>query len=85
MFEEYTKDLTIPEEWKNQSSINDECPSWHCNGWNIYIHHYDKSKADVDNYDFRFCVMVDDDDAYGEDKEFFCTNQFELVKRIVNK
>ena len=81
MFEEYTKDLQIPTEWEDQSYKNDECPSWHCNGWNIYIHHYDKSKRD--GVEFRFCVMVDNAD-YSEVEEYFCTNQFELVKRIVN-
>tara|TARA_R110000850_G_C9835636_1_gene453773 strand:+ start:481 stop:777 length:297 start_codon:yes stop_codon:yes gene_type:complete len=80
--EEYTKDLTIPEEWENVSYKNDIAPSWHYNGWHIYIHHYDKNNPLREGAEFRFCVMVDDKDCRDEE-EYFCTNQFKLVLMVV--
>ncbi len=81
---EYTKDLTIPKEWENVSYKNDLAPSWYFNGWQIYIHHYDES-WNREGAEFRFCVMVYDEEEqctkYPE--EYLCTNQFNLVKKLV--
>ena len=81
--EEYTKDLTIPSEWENVSYKNDLAPSWHCNGWQIYIHHYDKDNPLREGAEFRFCVMLFDRDEYNHNEGYFCTHDFNLVKKIV--
>ena len=87
--EEYTKDLTIPKEWENVSYKNDLAPSWHYNGWHIYINHYDKNNPLREGAEFRFCVMVDELNSFlngkeiTDEEEYFCTNQFKLVLMVV--
>ena len=61
-FEEYTKDLTIPKEWEEQSYKNDVCPSWVYKDYRIFINHYDKNKrTDETAKDPRFTVCLDED------------------------
>tara|TARA_R100000773_G_C4183541_1_gene92239 strand:+ start:29 stop:346 length:318 start_codon:yes stop_codon:yes gene_type:complete len=84
--EEYTKDLTIPGEWENVSYKDDLAPSWHCNGWQIYIHHYNKEIRSQVDAEFRFCVMLSDGDNcdHNYNEGYFCTDDFNLVKKIVH-
>ena len=45
-FEDCTSDLTIPDEWENESFQNDTCPSWVFKGFHIMIHHADPNKRE---------------------------------------
>ena len=63
-FEECVADLSekIPNNWNGVSWGNDVCPSYSCNGWQIFIDHPDPDKRELEVP--RFGVIVEAE--YGE-------------------
>jgi len=80
-FKECIEDLSIPNEWVNESHGNDACPSFSFNGWQIFINHKDPKQREV--YQARFFVFKADE--YGESvlSLFLETDEFDHVFKFL--
>ena len=62
-FEDCISDLTIPDEWENDSFKDDTCPSWWFKGFRIMIQHANPKKREFEDSP-RFYIFREND--YGD-------------------
>ena len=79
---ECLQDLNIPKQWKNVSYLNDECPSFQFNGFQIFIAEKDNDmRGDLKDFP-RFYVIHAI--YYGEGYVYRDFNNFHDVVDYVN-
>ena len=72
----------IPKEWKDVSYANDTCPSFECNGYQIFIDNEDNDEREIKD-GYRFHIIDVDEYGYGK-KPRLETNEFSEVLEFVN-
>ena len=72
----------IPKEWKDVSYANDTCPSFECNGYQIFIDNEDNDEREIKD-GYRFHIIDVDEYGYGK-KPRLETNDFSQVLEFVN-
>jgi|TARA_R100000030_G_scaffold94712_1_gene81736 hypothetical protein len=57
-FKDCLKDFDKPDNWEDVSYYNDVCPSFECNGYQIFVDHPDPEQRELGEGSFRFGVMI---------------------------
>ena len=52
------EDLKIPEGWEDCSWVNDACPSFYTNGYQIFVDHLDPKQREVGEDSLRFSIFL---------------------------
>ena len=57
-FADCLKDFDRPDNWEDVSYHNDVCPSFECNGYQIFVDHPDPKKRELGEETHRFVVII---------------------------
>jgi hypothetical protein len=82
LFEGFVDDLSIPEDWVDESYRNDACPSWSVAGLHIYADHVDPDQREYKTPD-RFSIWLLGEYNESENSFEFHTNDWGEVLRVV--
>ena len=80
-FDDCLKDFSRPVGWESVSYYNDVCPSFECNGYQIFADHPDPEERELGKETTRYCIIISLE--YGDTGWTFQTDDLnEVLKEI---
>ena len=80
-FDGFLDNFEKPEQWVNVSYHNDVCPSFECNGYQIFVDHPNPEERELGKETTRYCIIISLE--YGDTGWTFQTDDLdEVLKEI---